>query len=109
MMNALLARYGQELSLTDEAGAELRRVRGFVQPLHFGEQSGCWEETPGGGIFQGRYLLIAGEEAFAGAGAERFVICAGARYRVLRADRLDAILGEAHWEAVLCREGGAKI
>ena len=104
MIDALLEKYGQEIRVLDEAGALLRTVKGFVQLLAQSDTDALWEQTPGGGVRREKYLLIAGSGAFSGTGEERFAEKDGLRYAVLRADRLDAIRGAAHWEAILRRE-----
>lgn len=83
----------------------LRTVKGFVQPLAFSDTDALWTLTPGGGVRQEKYLMIAPPDAFAGDGEERSVIFQGRRYTVLRADTFDAVAGVSHWEAILRLEG----
>lgn len=109
MIDALLEKYGQRLELLDESGTVLRTVKGFLQPLAFSDTDALWELTPGGGVRQEKYLLIAPAAAFAGDGAERGVVFQNRRYTVLRADKLDAIAGVSHWEAVLRLEGRVQV
>lgn len=105
MIGALLKKYGQSMEICDAQGETLHTVKGFVQPLAFSDTDALWELTPGGGVRQEKYLLIAPADAFDGDGAERGVVFQGRRYTVLRADKFDALAGVSHWEAVLRLEG----
>ena len=86
MIRALLKKYGQSMEICDAQGGTLRTVKGFVQPLAFSDTDALWCLTPGGGVRQEKYLLIAPADAFNGDGAERAVVFQGRRYTVLRAD-----------------------
>ena len=105
MTDRVLAKYGKSLKLYDENGTLLHTGTGILQAMNVSDTASLREMTPGGAVQKEKYLLIAGEDAFAGAGAERVAEVGGKRYAVLRADRLDAVAGLAHWEAVLCPEG----
>ena len=105
MIRALMEKYGQSVDLLDAQGNVLRTVSAFVQPLAFSDTEALWRLTPGGGVRQEKYLLIAPADALSGDGEERGLVFRGRRYAIERADKFDTPAAAAHWEAVLRMEG----
>jgi len=104
-MATLLQRYGESVQMLAANGTALRTVKGFVQPLNLADTEAHGSATPGGMAQREEYLLIAEPEAFAGAGAEKKVLWNTRTFTVMRAEKLEALPGAAHWEAILCPEG----
>jgi len=105
-LEGILARYGQDVVLTDRDSGEERATRAFVQPVLKKREGLSAQATPLGAVSLERWLYI-GSGALAlrpGDGAA----CGGLRLRVQEARSVPWNGGTLYWWAVLRPEKEAE-
>lgn len=97
-------RYGQRLTVLDEASPEGRGFRGFLAPLGAGVGDFDYRSLIGE-VSQERFLLIAEPEEAFPHGCEGRVVFKGQRYAILGIREIYAGEALSHREALLYRQG----